>query len=198
MHQMLNFPFQLIYNALLSCNFPKKKKKGKCQVKVKIIKISNNRSKRSEAHQWRRDERRVHTHCKKSNKQSFWLVLTYDPLEDRRINDVITDVTVWRHHLNAWRHQIRINGVTTKHGHLMFFIIKTNRFHVPIGPFSKRSQKCQNAEGTSVTLGCVCHFFRSYHINDLVLNRSTATWHLCVEYIQTSLVSSESSSLWQL
>lgn len=35
MHQMLNFPFQLIYNALLSCNFPKKKKKVSVKSKSK-------------------------------------------------------------------------------------------------------------------------------------------------------------------
>ena len=50
MHQMLNFPFQLIYNALLSCNFPKKKKvsvKSKSKssklaiIEVKEVKLTN-------------------------------------------------------------------------------------------------------------------------------------------------------------
>ena len=40
MHQMLNFPFQLIYNALLSCNFPKKKKKVSVKSKSKSSKLA--------------------------------------------------------------------------------------------------------------------------------------------------------------
>ena len=48
---------------------------------------------------------------------AFWLVLTYDLLEDRRMNDVIIK--------------------TFKH----FLLYKTNRFQVTVRLFSNRSQR---------------------------------------------------------
>ena len=95
---------------------------------------------------------------------AFWLVLTYDLLEDRGKDDII---------------------IKTFFNSLLY---KTNRFQVAVHLFSKRSQrmsKCQNVVRTSAgdTLGCaLCvTFLFSPHFDvicDLLLNRHTATWNL--------------------
>ena len=94
---------------------------------------------------------------------AFWLVLTCDLLEDRRIDDVI---------------------VKTFFDSLLF---KTNRFQVAMCLFCNRSQmmsKC--AKNISDTLGCaLCAIFLFLPhfdvICDLLLNRRTATWKLFVK-----------------
>ena len=59
---------------------------------------------------------------------AFWLVLTYDQLEDRRIDDVV---------------------IKTFFNSLLY---KTNRFQVAVRLFSKRTSKC--GKNISDTLGC--------------------------------------------
>ena len=95
---------------------------------------------------------------------AFWLVLTYDLLEDRRIDDVI---------------------IKTFFNSLLY---KTNRFQVAMCLFSNRSQrmsKCgknkkvaQEAQA-SVSLMFLLHFDI---ICDLLLNRRTETWNLFALY----------------
>ena len=91
---------------------------------------------------------------------AFWLVLTYDLLEDRRMNDVIIK--------------------TFKY----FLSYKTNRFQVTVRLFSNRSQRTSKCgQKISDTLGCaLCATFLFLQhfdvICDLLLNRRTATWNL--------------------
>ena len=94
---------------------------------------------------------------------AFWLVLTYDLLEDRRIDDVIIKTF-----LNS-------------------LLYKTNRFQVAVRLFSNRSQRTSKCgKNISDTLGCTsCAtflFLPQFDILcDLLLNRHTATWNLFVE-----------------
>ena len=95
---------------------------------------------------------------------AFWLVLTYDLLEDRCIDDII---------------------ITTFFNSLLY---TTNRFQVAVRLFSNRSQrKSKCGKNISDTLGCAsCTTFLFLPhfdvISDLLLNRRTATWNLFVKY----------------
>ena len=95
---------------------------------------------------------------------AFWLVLTFDPSEDRRIDDVIIETF-----LNS-----------------LFY--KTNRFQVAVRLFSNRSQRTSKCgKNISDTLGCASYaifLFLPYFdvICDLLLNRRTTTWNLFVKY----------------
>ena len=73
---------------------------------------------------------------------AFWLVLTYDLLEDRRIDDVI---------------------INTFFNSLLY---KTNRFQIAVRLFSNRSQMTSKfGKNISDTLSCAsCATFCSYHI----------------------------------
>ena len=99
---------------------------------------------------------------------AFWLVLTYDLLEDRCIDDVI---------------------IKTFFNSLLY---KTNRFQVAVCLFSNRSQRMSKCgKNISDTLGCTscATFLFLQHFDvlcDLSLNRRTATWNLFVK--QTSLL----------
>ena len=92
----------------------------------------------------------------------FWLVLTYDLLEDRCIDDVI---------------------IKTFFNSLLY---KTNRFQVAMHLFSNRSQrtsKCStNISDTLSCASCATFLFlpHFYIICDLLLNRRMATWNLYV------------------
>ena len=95
---------------------------------------------------------------------AFWLVLTYDLLEDRRIDNVI---------------------IKTFFNSLLY---KTNRFQVAVRLFSNRSQmtskcgknkKVAHEAQPSVSLMFLPHFDV---LCDLLLNRRTATWNLFVKY----------------
>ena len=94
--------------------------------------------------------------------RAFRLVLTYDPLEDKRIDDVI---------------------IKTFFNSLLY---KTNRFQVAVRLFSNRSQRTSKCgKNISNALGCTsCTTFlflpHFYVICDLLLNRCTATWNLFV------------------
>ena len=96
---------------------------------------------------------------------TFWLVLTYDLLEDRRIDDVIIKTF-----LNS-------------------LLYKTNRFQVAVRLFSNRSQRTSKCgKNISDTLGCAscATFLFLPHFDvicDLLLDRRTATWNLFVKYI---------------
>ena len=96
---------------------------------------------------------------------AFWLVLTYDLLEDRRIDDVI---------------------IKTFFNSLLY---KTNRFQVAMRLFSNRSQrtsKCgKNISDTLSCASCATFLFLPHFdvICDLFLNRCTATRNLFVKYI---------------
>ena len=97
---------------------------------------------------------------------AFWLVLIYDLLEDRRIDDVI---------------------IKTFFNSLLY---KTNRFQVAVRLFSNRSQrtsKCgKNISDTLSCTSCATFLFLPHFdiICDLLLNRRTATWNLFVKQIQ--------------
>ena len=99
---------------------------------------------------------------------TFWLVLTYDLLEDRRLNDVIVK-----------------NFFSVYFNSLLY---ETNWFQVDIRLISNRSQrtsKCGRNIGD--TLGCAswATFLFLPHFDvicDLLLNRCTATWNLFVKY----------------
>ena len=94
---------------------------------------------------------------------AFWLVLTYDLLEDRRIDEVI---------------------IKTFFNSLLY---KTNRFQVAVRLFSNRSQRTSKCgKNISDTLGCAscATFLFLPHFDvicDLLLNRCTATWNLFVD-----------------
>ena len=91
---------------------------------------------------------------------AFWLVLIYDLLEDRRIDDVI---------------------IKTFFNSLLY---KTNRFQVAVRLFSNRSQRTSKCgKNISDTLGCAscATFLFLPHFDvicDLLLNRRTAAWNL--------------------
>ena len=93
------------------------------------------------------------------------LVLTYDLLEDRHIDDVI---------------------IKTFFNSLLY---KTNRFQVAVRLFSNRSQrtsKCgKNISDTLSCASCATFLFLPHFdvIYDLLLNRCTATWNLFVKQI---------------
>ena len=93
----------------------------------------------------------------------FRLVLTYDLLEDRRINDVIIKTF-----LNSLLHI-------------------TNRFQVAVRLFSNGSQRMSKCgKNISDTLGCAscATFLFLPHFDvicDLLLNRRTTTWNLFVK-----------------
>ena len=104
---------------------------------------------------------------------AFWLVLTYDLLEDRRIDDVIIK-TFFSVYLNSLLH-------------------KTNRFQVAVHLFSNRSQRTSKCgKNISDTLGCTscATFLFLPHFDiicDLLLNRHTTTWNQFVNYIKKKL-----------
>ena len=84
---------------------------------------------------------------------AFWLVLTFDLLEDRHIDDVI---------------------IKTFFNSLLY---KTNRFQVAVHLFSNRSQRTSKCgKNISATFLFLPHF-----VCDLLLNRHTATWNLFVK-----------------
>ena len=105
---------------------------------------------------------------------AFWLVLTYDLLEDRRIDDVIIK-TLFSVYFNS-------------------LLYKTNRFQVAVRLFSNRSQRTSKCgKNISDTLGCAscATFLFLPHFDvicDLLLNRRTATWNLFVNYIISSVM----------
>ena len=94
----------------------------------------------------------------------FWLVLTYDLLEDRHTDDII---------------------IKTFFNSLLY---KTNRFQVAMRLFSNRSQRTSKCgKNISDTLSCaLCATFLFLpHFDvmcDLLLNRRTATWNLFVKW----------------
>ena len=99
---------------------------------------------------------------------AFWLVLTYDLSEDRRIDDVIIK-TFFSVYFNS-------------------LLYKTNRFQVAVRLFSNRSQmtskfsknkKVAHSAAPRVPLMFLPHFDV---LCDLLLNRCTATWNLFVKY----------------
>ena len=100
---------------------------------------------------------------------AFWLVLTYDLLEDRCIDDIIIK-TFYFCIFNS-------------------LLNKTNRFQVAMRLFSNRSQrtsKCgKNISDTLSCASCATFLFLPHFdvICDLLLNRCTATWNLFVKYI---------------
>ena len=88
---------------------------------------------------------------------TFWLVLAYDLLEDRR----------------------KINVTISFYGNKFnSFLYKTNRFHVALCLFSNRSQMTSKCGNTWLSAH-VPHFDI---ICDLLLNRRTATWNLFVKW----------------
>ena len=95
---------------------------------------------------------------------AFWLVLTYDLLEDRHIDDVIIKTF-----LNS-------------------LLYKTNRFQVAVCLLSNRSQRTSKCgKNISDTIGCAsCATFLFLphfdDICDLLLNRRMATWNLFVKW----------------
>ena len=98
---------------------------------------------------------------------TFWLVLTYDLLEDRHS---------WCHHSNFF--SLYFNSL----------LYKTNRFQVALRLFSNRSQrrskcgtnkKVAHEAQPSVPLMFLSHFDI---LCDLLLNRHMATWNLFVRY----------------
>ena len=101
---------------------------------------------------------------------AFWLVLTYDLLEDRRIDDVI---------------------IKTFFNSLLY---KTNRFQVAVRLFSNRSQRMSKCgKNISDTLGCTscATFLFLPHFDvicDLLMNRCTATWNLFVKWIHIAII----------
>ena len=100
---------------------------------------------------------------------AIWLVLTYDLLEDRCIDDVI---------------------IKTFFNSLLY---KTNRFQVVVRLFSNRSQRTSKCgKNISDTLSCaLCATFLILPhfdvICDLLLNRRTAIWNLFAKYLGASV-----------
>ena len=98
---------------------------------------------------------------------AFWLILTYDLLEDRRIDDVIIKTF-----LNS-------------------LLYKTNRFQVAVCLFSNRLQrtsKCgKNISDTLSWASCATFLFLPHFdvICDLLLNRHMAIWNLFVKLNDT-------------
>ena len=104
---------------------------------------------------------------------AFWLVLTHDLLEDKRIDDVT--IKTFSVYFNS-------------------LLYKTNRFQVAVRLFSNRSQRTSKCgKNISDTLGCAscATFLFLPHFDvicDLLLNRRTATWNLFVNYIISSVM----------
>ena len=100
---------------------------------------------------------------------AFWLVLAYDLLEDRCIDDVI---------------------IKTFFNSLL---CKTNRFQVVVRLFSNRSQRTSKCgKNINDTLSCaLCATFLILPhfdvICDLLLNRRTAIWNLFAKYLGASV-----------
>ena len=96
---------------------------------------------------------------------TFWLVLTYDLLGDRHIDDII---------------------IKTFFNSLLY---KTNRFQVAMCLFSNRSQrtsKCGMNISDTISCALFATFFFLPHFDiicDLLLNSCTATWNLFVKYL---------------
>ena len=92
------------------------------------------------------------------------MVLTYDLLEDRRLDNII---------------------IKTFFNSLLY---KTNRFQVAVRLFSNRSQRTSKCgKNISDTLGCTscATFLFLPHFDvlcDLLLNRRTVTWNLFVKH----------------
>ena len=101
---------------------------------------------------------------------AFWLVLTYDLLEDRSIDDVIIKTFFFNS-----------------------LLYKTIRFQVAVRLFSNRSQRTPKCgKNISDTLGCAscATFLFLPHFDvicDLLLNRRTATWNLFVNYLWSKM-----------
>ena len=99
---------------------------------------------------------------------TFWLVLTYDLLEERHIDDIIIK-TFFSVYSN-------------------FLLHKTKIFQVAVHLFSNRSQrrsKCgKNISDTLSCASCATFLFLPHFdvICDLLLNRCTATWNLFVKW----------------
>ena len=97
---------------------------------------------------------------------AFWLVLAYDLLEDRRVDDDVIIKTF----LNS-------------------LLYKTKRFQVAVRLFSNGSQRTSKCnKNISDTLGCAscATFLFLPHFDvifDLLLNRRPATWNLFVKYV---------------
>ena len=104
----------------------------------------------------------------RSVMHAFWLVLTYDLLEERHIDDVLIK-TFFPSIFNSLLH-------------------KTNRFQVAVHLFSNRSQRTsKRGKNICDTLSCaLCATFLFLPhfdiICDLLLNRRTATWKLFVKW----------------
>ena len=82
---------------------------------------------------------------------AFWLVLTYDLLEDKRIDDVITKTLKLTSSLNS-------------------LLYKTNRFQVAVRLFSNRSQmtsKCGKNKKWHTRRSRVCHWCELTDVNNL-------------------------------
>ena len=96
---------------------------------------------------------------------AFWLVLTYDLLEDRSIDDVIIK-TFFSVYFNS-------------------LLYKTNRFQVAVRLFSNRSQRTSKYGKNISCASCATFLFLPHFdvIFDLLLNRPTATWNLFVKLI---------------
>ena len=111
---------------------------------------------------------------------AIWLVLTYDLLEDRCIDDVI---------------------IKTFFNSLLY---KTNRFQVVVRLFSNRSQRTSKCgKNISDTLSCaLCATFLILPhfdvICDLLLNRRTAIWNLFAKYLGASVFSRTCRIYWVL
>ena len=101
---------------------------------------------------------------------TFWLVLTYDLLEDRHIDDIIIKTF-----LNS-------------------LLYKTNRFQVAMRLFSNRSQRTSKCgKNISDTLGCTscATFLFLPHFDiicDLSLNKCTAAWNLFVKFNENTKI----------
>ena len=99
---------------------------------------------------------------------TFWLVLTYDLFEDRRIDDVVVKTFFSPVYFNS-------------------FLYKTNWFRVTVLLFSNRSQRTSKCgKNISDALGCAScatSLFLPHFdvICDPLLNRRTATWNLFVK-----------------
>ena len=104
---------------------------------------------------------------------AFWLILTYDLLEDKRIDDAT--IKTFSVYFNS-------------------LLYKTNRFQVAVRLFSNRSQRTSKCgKNISDTLGCAscATFLFLPHFDvicDLLLNRHTATWNLFFKYIHCKLL----------
>ena len=131
---------------------------------------------------------------------AFWLVLAYDLLEDRRIDDNSTRFKfflIWTNHNSllsiatnqfpsfyidirsrqCYFHVCQSGEIWNKKAFLLyiliFFLYKTKRFHVAMHLFSNRSQRMSKCgKNISDTLGCAsCATFLFYNFVKLLVNR---------------------------